>query len=65
MFRGTNEDENIDKFLSWIKMEKTSELVLTHGTGHYFIPSKTNSTGPQHLAVEDPTQVSSAVTNQD
>ncbi|WP_429151457.1 hypothetical protein [Aeromonas hydrophila] len=65
MFRGTNEDENIDKFLSWIKMEKASESIFTHGAEHYFISSKTNSTGPQHLAVEDPTQVSSAVTNQD
>ncbi|HHQ4529698.1 TPA: hypothetical protein ACSP1Y_003498 [Aeromonas hydrophila] len=65
MFRGTNEDENIDKFLSWIKMEKTSELVLTHGTEHYFIPSKNNSTTSPHLTVEDPAQVSSAATIQD
>lgn len=65
MFRGTNEDENIDKFLSWIKMEKASESILTHGTEHYFIPAKTNATVPLHLTVEDPTQVSSAATSQD
>lgn len=65
MFRGTNEDENIDKFLAWIKMEKVSVPILTHGTEHYFIPSKTNSNASLQLTVEDPIQVNSAATGQD
>ncbi|HEA3088990.1 TPA: hypothetical protein RVR74_001278 [Aeromonas salmonicida] len=44
VFIGVNENENIDKFLNWMKLEHESTTNLTRDTGYYF---------PSHIKVSD------------